>query len=52
MDPYGNGYTVDLGDGDVILERYPIQPNLLTHIGTIHKVLDGETVHNILDAYL
>lgn len=51
MDPYANGYAVDLGDGDVILERYPLQPNLLTHINTIHKVLDGETVQNIAFRY-
>lgn len=51
FDPYAIGPTIDLGDGDIQVERVPAQPTLLGTIKTVHTVLEGETIQNIAFKY-
>lgn len=51
IDPYSRGYTVDLGNGEVQVERVALQPALLSNYKAIHTVLDGETIQSIAYQY-
>lgn len=50
-DPYSGGITVDLGDGDIQVERAAAQPSLLQSYQAIHTVLEGETIQSIAFKY-
>lgn len=50
-DPYAGGTTIDLGGGDIIVERSSIQPALLNGYKAIHTVLEGETIQSIAFQY-
>lgn len=50
-DPYSGGVTIDLGDGDIIVERPSIQPTYLNRYKAIHTVLEGETIQSIAFQY-
>lgn len=50
-DPYSGGVTIDLGDGDVQVERAPLQPTYLSGYKAIHTVLEGETIQSIAFQY-
>lgn len=50
-DPYSYNTVIDLGDGDVQLERVPARPSILGTFKAIHTVVDGETIQNIAFKY-
>lgn len=50
-DPYSQGITIDLGDGDIQVERVSAQPNMLTNFRTVHTVMEGETIQSIAFQY-
>lgn len=50
-DPYSYGTVIDLGDGDVHLERATVSPSMLGSYKAIHTVLEGETIQNIAFKY-
>lgn len=50
-DPYSGGVTIDLGEGDVQVERAPLQPVYLNSYKAIHTVIEGETIQSIAFQY-
>ena len=50
-DPYSICTAIDLGDGDIQLERVSVSPSLLGSFKAIHTVLEGETIQNIAFKY-
>lgn len=50
-DPYADGVVIDLGEGDVQVERAPLQPVYLNSWKTTHTVLEGETIQSIAFKY-
>lgn len=50
-DPYTGGVTIDLGEGEVQVERSPLQPTYLNKFKAIHTVLEGETIQSIAFQY-
>jgi nucleoid-associated protein YgaU len=50
-DPYSDSVIVDLGDGDILVERTPAQPATISNPKAIHTVLEGETLQSIAFQY-
>lgn len=50
-DPYMGSTVIDLGDGDIQVERAAAQPTLLNAYRAIHTVLEGETIQSIAFQY-
>lgn len=50
-DPYSNSVIIDFDNGDIQVERIPLQPKNYESHQTIHTVLEGETIQSIAFKY-
>lgn len=50
-DPYAKAVLVDLEDGDISLDRIPLDISSMGKPRAIHTILEGETLQNIAFKY-